>query len=75
MNSCGGRRRSLDRYFGEFEKLPGESYYTLTLGYRVEYSKPFVYSWLKDMVDKSYVYHNVEYTYTDNSKLEYSPKE
>ena len=67
--------RALNRYFGEFEKLPGDSYYTLILGYKVEYSKPFAYSWLKDLYDKLYIYLNVEYTYTDNSKLEYSPKE
>ena len=67
--------RALNRYFGEFEKLPGDSYYTLTLDYRVEYSKPFVYSWLKDMIDKSYIYNNVVYTYIDDSKLEYSPEE
>jgi hypothetical protein len=67
--------KSLDRYFGEFEKLPWESWYTLTLDYNVEYSEPIVYSWLKDIYDKTYTYYNIEYTYIDNSKLEYSPKE
>jgi hypothetical protein len=61
---------TVSRFFGEFERLPGDSYYTLTLKYKIEYSKPFKYIgiWFKD-------YDIIRLTYKDNSTLIYSPTE
>lgn len=57
----------LNRYFGDFEKLPGESYYTLNLRYNVVLEKsPYTY----DLIKYWYLW---VYTYTDLSTLSYSP--
>jgi hypothetical protein len=64
------RNVSFSRYFGEFEKMSGDSYYTLTLNYKIEYSKPFTYS--------EVLFPNLKITrltYSDNSNLVYSPSE
>jgi hypothetical protein len=69
--------RTVNRYFGDFEKLPEDSYYTLNLKYKIEYSEPVVYSWLDQY---SYLasnvkatYYNITFKYLDNSSLSYSP--
>ena len=61
---------SLDRYFGEFERLPMDSYYTLTLNFKIEYSEPFKYNW-PWFLD----WDNITFTYSDDSNLSYSPAE
>jgi len=69
--------KTVDKYFGEFEKLPEDSYYTLNLKYKIEYSDPIVYSWLDEysyLVSKVRItYYNLNFTYSDNSTLSYSP--
>lgn len=69
--------RTVNKYFGDFEKLPDDSYYTLTLKYKIDYSDPKDYSWLDDF---SYqvsniraTYYNIVFTYSDNSILSSSP--
>lgn len=54
--------RSISAYFGDFEKLPEDNHYTLTLKYKIEYSKPVEYAWLKS-------WYNIVFTYSDNSTL------
>lgn len=54
--------RTISAYFGDFEKLPVENYYTLILKYKIEYSDPVEYSWLES-------WYNIVFTYSDNSTL------
>jgi hypothetical protein len=51
-------------YFGDFEMLPHDSYYTLTLNYKIEYGDPW---------NLGNNWHFIIINYLDNSKLSYSP--
>lgn len=62
--------RSLSRYFGDFEKLPEDSYYTLKLGYLREQSEPAINQYLKSGFGIDII--QVIFTYTDKSSLSYS---
>jgi len=68
--------RTVNRYFGDIEKLPEDHYYTLLLQYKIEYSDPIVYSWLNEysyrVSNVKYTYYNLTFTYSDNSSLTYT---
>lgn len=66
---------SVQRYIGEFERVPEETWYTLTPGYRVIYLDPAARAWPKDIYDNSFIYYGVSYIYLDNSNLAHSSKE
>lgn len=54
--------RTVNGYFGDFEKLPDDIYYTLTLNYKIEYSALIEYAWLP-------LWKNITFDYSDNSIL------
>ena len=54
--------RTVNSYFGDFEILPDDRYYTLTLNYKIEYSDKIEYAWLPG-------WKNITFTYSDNSIL------
>jgi hypothetical protein len=51
-------------YYGDFEKLPDDSYYTLNLNYKIEYGDPW---------NLGNNWHFIILSYKDSSKLSYSP--
>jgi hypothetical protein len=51
-------------YYGDFEKLPHDSYYTLNLNYKIEYGDPW---------NLGNNWHFIIISYKDSSKLSYSP--
>lgn len=64
-------KRSLNHYFGDFEKFPDDSYYTLILEYKREQTEPAINKYLKSGFNLDII--EVIFSYSDNSSLSYSP--